>query len=290
MSSPELKNISYVINCAAIASFGKNLNIWKVNVEGTYQFAKLVSEIPTLERFIHVGTAMSVVPEYGANVEEQMISKPRDEHFVDYTYSKAYIENLLKYECPGLPLVIARPSIVIGHTQLGCTPSSSIFWVFKMVSMLGKFLCDLENKVDVIPVDYCADALIFLMEHGDIVDNIYHISSGLSSSNTFLQIDHAISQTGDLSSIQQNYQKVEFDYFLSEKKKFNAIFGPCNEKIMLLAIRLYGEFSRLNVTFSNKKLIELGMQTPPQFISYISACINSTQGEGIPDLMKVDFK
>lgn len=290
IDSPELNGVSYVINCAAIASFGKNPNIWKVNVEGTYRFASLVNKISTLEKFIHVGTAMSAVPEYGSNVEESIVSKPRSEHFVDYTYSKACVENLLKNECSDLPLIIARPSIIVGHTQMGCMPSSSIFWVFKMVSMLGKFLCDLENKIDVIPVDYCANALIYLMEHGDIIDNVYHISSGLSSSNTFLQIDNAMSQEEGRPPMQKEYQKVDFDYFVSERKNFNTIFGSCNEKIMLLAIRLYGEFSRLNVTFSNKKIIELGMQEPPPFTSYIGACIKTTKGKRISDLMKVDFK
>jgi hypothetical protein len=29
------------------------------------------------------------------------------------------------------PLIVARPSIVVGHTRLGCRPSASIFWYYR---------------------------------------------------------------------------------------------------------------------------------------------------------------
>jgi hypothetical protein len=69
----------------------------------------------------------------------------------------------MRQECPNLPLLIARPSIVVGHTRHGCTPSSSIFWVFSMGLMLQKFMCSMEDRIDVVPVDYCADALLMLL-------------------------------------------------------------------------------------------------------------------------------
>lgn len=71
----------------------------------------------------------------------------------------------MQQTCPTLPLTIARPSIVVGHTHHGCQPSSSIFWVFSMGLMLQKFLCSMEDRIDVIPVDYCADALMMLLDN-----------------------------------------------------------------------------------------------------------------------------
>ncbi len=60
-----------------------------------------------------------------------------------------------------------------------------------MVMKLEKFLCSLDDRVDVIPVDYCAKSLMFLMDHGCTKEMVYHISAGERSSNTFSEIDSA---------------------------------------------------------------------------------------------------
>lgn len=35
LDDPRLEQVTHVLNCAAVASFGNNPLIWKVNVEGT---------------------------------------------------------------------------------------------------------------------------------------------------------------------------------------------------------------------------------------------------------------
>ncbi|MDI7066993.1 SDR family oxidoreductase, partial [Klebsiella pneumoniae] len=50
-----------------------------------------------------------------------------------YTQCKREDERLLRSTYPNLPLVVVRPSIVVGHTVLGTLPSASIFWVFRVV-------------------------------------------------------------------------------------------------------------------------------------------------------------
>lgn len=122
-----------------------------------------MERVSTLQRFLHVGTAMSCTPEQDSLVAESAEFRENAEHLVEYTYSKSTIEQLMRQHCHGLPLLIARPSIVVGHTRHGCTPSSSIFWVFSMGLMLQKFMCSMEDKIDVVPVDYCADALLMLL-------------------------------------------------------------------------------------------------------------------------------
>lgn len=69
----------------------------------------------------------------------------------------------MRKQCPDLPLLIARPSIIVGHTRLGYLPSTSIFWVFRMGLMLQKFMCSLDDRIDVISIDYCTDAFDSLL-------------------------------------------------------------------------------------------------------------------------------
>ena len=287
---PRLDAVTHVMNCAAVASFGTNPYIWKVNVEGTFQFARRMSLVSGLKRFIHVGTAMSCAPEANTLVTESELNTLRDQHIVEYTWSKATVEKMMTESLPNLPLVIARPSIVVGHSDHGCTPSPSIFWVFRMALTLGKFMCELEDRIDVVPVDYCADALELLLTAENVDKSIIHISAGLNSSVTFAEIDKAMAKASGQIPVAETYQKVNYRELAESKKSFSSLFGPCNERIVLRAMNLYGHFSKLNVVFSNDKLLELGMPPSSKFTDYLHRCVTSTKDATIAELMEVDFK
>ncbi|WP_299998754.1 SDR family oxidoreductase [uncultured Cedecea sp.] len=285
-----LDDVEKVINCAAIASFGNNPMIWRVNVEGTFQFASRMSRVKSLQRFIHVGTAMSCTPAPNTTVVEDISYTLRENHLVEYTWSKATIETMMQECLPELPLIIARPSIVVGHTQYGCIPSASIFWVFRMALKLGKFMCNLSDRVDVIPVDYCAQTIIKILYTEELEFPVYHISSGQESSVSFAEIDRAMAKAAGTTSISGTYQKVNYKQLSLEKTNFKKLFGDCNERIVLKAMSLYGQFSKMNVVFNNERIIKLGMPLSPKFTDYIDVCHRSVEDKSLAELMAVDFK
>ncbi|WP_039055414.1 SDR family oxidoreductase [Enterobacter sp. Bisph1] len=285
-----LESVTHVLNCAAVASFGNNPLVWKVNVEGTLSFARRMEKVAGLQRFLHVGTAMSCTPEPDSLVAESAEFRENAEHLVAYTHSKSTIEQLMRKECPQLPLAIARPSIVVGHTSHGCTPSTSIFWVFSMGLMLQKFMCSLEDRVDVIPVDYCADALLMLLESPMAQGEVVHISAGEENSVRFADIDSAMALALEKAPVGDKYAQVSYETLVKMRRELKDIFGPCNERLMLKAMRLYGAFATLNVRFSNDKLLSMGMPKPPRFTDYIARCVQTTRGLTIPQQMEVDFK
>lgn len=285
-----LTKVTHVLNCAAVASFGANPLIWKVNVEGTFAFASRMARVKGLKRFVHVGTAMSCAPEANSLVVESELNTLREQHVVEYTWSKATVERMMSEMLPNLPLVIARPSIVVGHSDCGCAPSPSIFWVFRMVLTLGKFMCELNDRIDVVPVDYCADALELLLTAPNVEKTIIHISAGENSSVTFAEIDQAMAQASGHVAVAETYQKVNYRELAASRSSFSSLFGPCNERILLRAMNLYGHFSKLNVVFSNEKLLELGMPPSSKFTDYLHHCVASTRNATIAELMEVDFK
>lgn len=290
LNDPRLELVTHVLNCAAVASFGNNPLIWKVNVEGTLLFARRMSQVNGLQRFLHVGTAMSCTPEPNSLVAESAEFRERAEHLVEYTHSKSTIEQLMRQQCPKLPLVIARPSIVVGHTHHGCQPSSSIFWVFSMGLMLQKFMCSMEDRVDVIPVDYCADALLMLLASTIADGEVVHISAGEENSVRFADIDNAMAKALEKAPVGDKYAQVSYETLVKMRRELKDIFGPCNERLMLKAMRLYGSFATLNVRFSNDKLLSMGMPKPPRFTDYIARCVQTTRDLSIPQQMAVDFK
>ncbi|MCU7237294.1 cationic peptide resistance protein CprA [Pseudomonas peradeniyensis] len=288
--TPRLMQIDRVINCAAVASFSKNPNIWPVNVEGTFAFAQVLSRSARLKRFLHVGTAMCCGPQRESPISESWEFPEAAQQLVDYTASKAEIERRLREELPALPLVVARPSIVVGHRSLGCQASGSIFWVFRMGFALESFTCGLDEQIDVIPVDYCAEALIGLTLKPRLGHDLYHISAGHHSACTFAEIDEAFALANGAQPVGERYRKVDVDDLKSLASRFETRIGPANPRLVLRALRLYSGFADLNYLFDNSRLLEEGIAVPPRFTDYLDVCVRSSSGVSIATQMQWDFK
>jgi len=287
-NDPRLGLVDVVINSAAVTSFGKHPQIWPVNSEGTEAFAAAVHRHGRLRRFVQVGTAMAVGPRPENPVPE--IAEPGMDvrHLVDYTASKIEGERRLR-ALPGLPLVVTRPSIVIGHTKLGCAPSGSIYWVFRMGMKMRAFMCPLDAHIDVIPVDYAADSLIHLALKPALAHDLYHISAGPVASCSFREIDLAVAPVMKRLPI-SDFRHLPYEGFVAMQSQFKDLFGPCNRRLMLLAIKLYGAFAGLDMVFDNTRLLAEGVRPAPRFDSYAALCQQTSMGISISDQMMPDFK
>lgn len=290
-AKPQLMQMDRVINCAAVASFSKNPRIWPVNVEGTFAFAKVMSESPRLQRFLHVGTAMCCGPSKDSLLVSESWQFPEsDEQLVDYTASKAEIERRMRSELPTLPLVVARPSIVVGHTRTGCQASGSIYWVFRMGFALSAFTCDLQDRIDVIPADFCADTLIRLAMKPKLKYDLYHVSAGEDKSCSFEQIDAAYAQASGTSPVRDHYRRVTHEQLPTLAQEFQVKIGKTNPRLVMRAMRLYSNFADLSYVFKNERLTEEGIALPPAFTDYIQVCVDSSKDVTIPEQMTYDFK
>jgi nucleoside-diphosphate-sugar epimerase len=281
--------VSDVINCAAIAGFGKPKTMWPTNVAGTLAFARLLQSVAALRRFVHVGTAMSCGLPAPKRVPEDYEAGPDAKHLVTYTESKIECERRLAAELPRLPLVVVRPTIIVGHAQLGCRPSPSIFWVFRMARALGRFTCALEDRVDVVPADYCARAILHLLDRPTLSHSRYHISAGPQRSSSFREIDDAIAVALKMP-LRRDYQQVDYATIAAGQDRFEELFGPCIVPIMLRAIELYGAYAALDMTFDNSRLLAEGMPLPPAFADYAGLCATTSEDQTIAEQMQYDFK
>jgi len=122
LSKEVLRKLTHVLHAAAHTSLRSRRTVWSTNVEGTRTLANAVARAPKLERFLFVGTAYRCGALSASVVGED--DPAAETHVAEYTRTKAEAEQLL--ERMALPLVIARPSIVVGHTRLGVAPSASL--------------------------------------------------------------------------------------------------------------------------------------------------------------------
>lgn len=285
---PRVDRVRCVINSAAMASFGKSQRIWSVNHDDTLKFATRMAAVPGLNRFLHIGTGMACGTQAPPPVDESYDIGEAAEHLVLYTKSKAAVEAKMAALLPQLPLVVARPSIIVGHSRLGCKPSSSIFWVFRMGKALGEFVCDFDDRLDVVPVDWTARAALMLAEKPELKWRRYHISSGPEFSSTFKEIDLAMSAA--LSEKPMAHRPVSYEKLFSRVADFPRLFGPISPRMIPAAIKVYGAFSQLNMLFNNARLFAEGMSAPPRIVDYMDVCMQTTKNKTIAELMMIDFK
>jgi nucleoside-diphosphate-sugar epimerase len=290
VQDPRLASIRKVVHCAAITSFGANTKVFTTNVEGTLRFVHHLRQVAQIERFLHVSTAMICGDQPSTVVHEDDYPRPGVQHLVNYTESKAQVENLLKITLPGFPLVIVRPSIIVGHTRLGCKPSGSIFWTFRISDALQAITCRADGYIDVVPGDYAARALSLLLRKKTLAHTVYHISSGLAASCRWPELAEAFARSRGVSKAPfPRYESVHLADVELRKPEFDSLFGHCNKAFMMRAIRLYGTFAGLNCVFANDRLIAEGAEAPPRFSDYLGLCVQSTSHMSVAEHMMIDF-
>lgn len=288
---PRLAGVTHVVSCAALATHSRNPKIHKTNVEGVLGLAEILMRRAKLQRFLQVGTGMSVGTGLESPILEDWSLGSEKTQLVPYTGSKLEAERRLR-AMPGLPLVAVRPSIIVGHSRLGCKPSPSIFWVFGMARALQAFTFSAEQRIDVVPVDFCASAITALLFKPALAHDLYNISAH-TQSNTFREIDAAWSRATGEPTSEKTYKTVSIAQMPLLVPKMRQLYPDLNRLLMLQALTLYAGFAELNYVFSNERLLqELSgeVAAPPRIVDYLAECIRTSNEMPIGEQMKYDFK
>jgi long-chain acyl-CoA synthetase len=158
-----IAGVDTVVHCAASVQFTLPLEEARaINVDGTRAMLDLARRAPALERFVHVSTAFVAGDRPGPYREcEGDVGQP-----CRNTYEQTKLEAEQHVLASGLPNVsILRPSIVVGDSRTGWTPAFNvIYWPLRAFAR-GLFPVipgDPDARVDIVPVDTVADALLTL--------------------------------------------------------------------------------------------------------------------------------
>ena len=98
-----------------------------------------------------------------------------------YEQSKYEAEMLVREYVKILPTTIYRPSIVVGDSISGYTPHFKVlYWPLRVMSknLIPFVACNLSAKLDVVPVDYVANAILVIMTSPEALGKTFHITSG----------------------------------------------------------------------------------------------------------------
>jgi thioester reductase-like protein len=159
--------VTDVIHSAASVSFTLPLpQSREVNVEGTrrmLEFAELCERRGRLDRFSYVSTAY-VAGTHTGTFEERDLDVGQGFRN-PYEQSKFEAERLVRSRDGRLPIQVFRPSIVVGEQSTGWTASFNVLYTPLKAFVRGALPAMPARRsapVDVVPVDYVADAVYHL--------------------------------------------------------------------------------------------------------------------------------
>ncbi len=156
--------ISQVIHCAASVSFTLPIEEQReINVDGTRRLLELAATFPSLERFMHVSTCYVAGTFEGTFGPEDL---ERGQGFRN-TYEQSKHEAEVLVRGSGLPTQVVRPAIVVGDQYTGRTNAFNVLYPPMKAYAMGKMHVApgrIEAPVDVVPIDYVADAMMELLD------------------------------------------------------------------------------------------------------------------------------
>jgi nucleoside-diphosphate-sugar epimerase len=108
-----------------------------------------------------------------------------------YARTKKFCEHMMRVLLPETPKTIFRPSIVLGDSRYAETTQFDMVRAFVFLAGLPVLPFRSTDRIDIVNVDFVAEAISTLHQKENPQYDIYHLSSGVGS-QTFREITQAL--------------------------------------------------------------------------------------------------
>jgi thioester reductase-like protein len=183
-----------VIHCAASLNRKSEKSCLNVNLRGTLEvltLARHAEHYHGLRRFSQVSTvAVAGKRQNEVVTEDRSIDWERSD-YDPYARTKKFCEHMMHVLLPETPKTIFRPSIVLGDSRHAETTQFDMVRAFVFLAGLPVLPFRPTDRIDIVNVDFVANAIATLHQKDQPQHDTYHLSSGVSS-QTFRQITQAL--------------------------------------------------------------------------------------------------
>ncbi len=183
-----------IIHCAASLNRKSEKSCLNVNLRGTLEVLQLALHARShhgLRRFSHVSTvAVAGMRNNEVVTEDNSIDWARSD-YDPYARTKKFCEHMIRQLLPDTPKTIFRPSIVLGDSRYAETTQFDMVKAFVFLAGLPVLPFRPNDKIDIVNVDFVADAIATLHQKEKTDHDIYHLSSG-TGSQTFRELTAAL--------------------------------------------------------------------------------------------------
>jgi long-chain acyl-CoA synthetase len=189
-----VKTTDSVVHCAASLNRKSEKTCLNVNLRGTLQVIQLASRANSdhgLRRFSHVSTVAVAGMRSNEVVQEDSAIDWDRSDYDPYARTKKFCEHMGRELLPGVSKLFLRPSIVLGDSRRPETTQFDMVRAFVFLAGLPMLPFRPGDRLDIVPVDYVADAISTLHLKEKPLHEIYHLSSG-TDAETFQQLTEAL--------------------------------------------------------------------------------------------------
>lgn len=173
-----------VLHIAASLNRKSEKTCLNVNQRGTLEVLKFANRALAdhgLRRYSHVSTvAVAGMRSNEVVTESAAIDWDRSD-YDPYARTKKFCEHMARELLPNVPLTIFRPSIVLGDSRHGETTQFDMVKAFVFLARLPVLPLRPTDRLDIVNVDFVADAIVTLHQKDKPLYDVYHLSSGESS-------------------------------------------------------------------------------------------------------------
>jgi thioester reductase-like protein len=183
-----------VIHCAASLNRKSEKSCLNVNLRGTLEvltLARQAEHYHGLRRFSQVSTVAVAGKRQNEVVSEDRSIDWERSDYDPYARTKKFCEHMMRVLLPETPKTIFRPSIVLGDSRYAETTQFDMVKAFVFLAGWPALPFRPTDKIDIVNVDFVADAIATLHQKDRPEHDTYHLSSGIGS-QTFREITKAL--------------------------------------------------------------------------------------------------
>jgi len=181
------EEVSEIVHSAASVSFELERQAARaINVDGArrmLEFAERCHARGALRRMSYISTAFVAGEHVGCFSEDDLDVGQRFRN--TYEQSKLEAECLIARSHGQLPITVFRPSIIVGERDTGWTASFNVlYWPLRAFARgaYAALPARRDAPVDVVPVDYVADAMFALSQSPEAEGATFHLTAGANAS------------------------------------------------------------------------------------------------------------
>lgn len=288
-SAELVRTVTHIVHGAATIRFDHPLDeARRINVGGVRRMlllAERCAQQGVLRRFLAIGTSSVSGRREGPIYEHEL--EMGQSFFNTYEQSKCESERLLRDHARRLPITIVRPSIVIGDSTTGKTPTFNVIYIPLRLfhrGLLPFIPARPETLLDLVPVDWVDDAIAFLVGLDAAEGKVCHLTAGPSRATPLGELMAAAAAMFDRRTPLPEPRTVEF----LSREEFGSRMASLTPTMAALMRQLetllpYVTVNRLFDSRTTDELLEGSGITFPRFRDYgekiLSYCVETDWGK-----------
>ena len=255
-----------ILHCAASLNRKSEKQCLNVNLRGSLEVIQLARRAQNhhgLRRYSHVSTvAVAGKRQNEVVTEDNSIDWARSD-YDPYARTKKFCEHMVHQLLPDVPHTIFRPAIVLGDSRRPETSQFDMVQAFDILARLPILPLRPDDRIDIIPANYVAAAIVKIHQMPQPNFGIYHLSSG-TGSQKYKELTDALAAAG--GGTRPSYQPWLGSPFSKTVNWLAFKGGVVGYGASLL--KVFWPYLDWNTVFDNSRVVHEMGEEPAKFSTY----------------------